>query len=95
MTQGDSNNCWKIAIVGSISGVNAQWKKEKQYSSFISYHCIIHEEVLCGSITFMELFTIITKLEPEVTLPPYWKTLLHNKVLSPIYKTIIKNKLVY
>ncbi|KAG8222172.1 hypothetical protein J437_LFUL001263 [Ladona fulva] len=71
------------AIVGNINGFIALCKKDKSFPNFLSYHCIIHQEVLCGRILpFEHVIKIVTKIVNFIRAVPLqhrlFKALLAN-----------------
>ena len=51
------------AMVGSSNGFITLCKRNNSFSNFIHYHCIIHQEVLCGKVLNMkEIMDIAMKI---------------------------------
>ncbi|XP_023232148.1 zinc finger BED domain-containing protein 5-like [Centruroides sculpturatus] len=71
------------AMVGNVNGFIALCIKDKSFPNFMSYHCIIHQEVLCGKILpFGHVMKIITKIVNLIRAAPLqhrlFKALLEN-----------------
>ena len=51
------------AMVGSSNGFIALCKQNNSFPNFIHYHCIIHQEILCGKVLNMkEIIDIAIKI---------------------------------
>ncbi|MGL6121402.1 MAG: hypothetical protein ACRC0V_12975 [Fusobacteriaceae bacterium] len=71
------------AMIGKYSGFLAFCRKYPSFSQFLSFHCIIHQEVLCSkTLPFEHVFNIVFKIVNLIRSNP----LSHR-----IFKNIIEN----
>lgn len=83
------------AMVGKINGFIALCKKDESFSNFMSYHCIIHQEALCGKILpFEHVMKIVTKIINSIRAAPLqhrlFKALLEDEEHDLILHTEVR-----
>jgi hypothetical protein len=58
-------------MLGSINGFIALCKKDESFPVVISYHCIIHQEVLCVNILpFGHVMNVVKKIINSIRAAP-------------------------